>query len=413
MNYEAILSEIKKLYLANTIPWVIGFSGGKDSTTVLQMVFYALCDLPKRKLSKEIHVISNDTLVENPAIVRHVNEQLEKVKTAGKTKLFKHNPELFNVARVTPKLEDTFWISLIGKGYPPPNRWFRWCTERLKIKPTNSYILNAVNKHGHAIILLGTRKSESAHRAATMNNYDKGRRLRKHSLSRAFVYAPIADLSNHEVWSYLLQCRNPWGGSNRKLLGLYQNACSGGECPFIIETGTQSCGKSRFGCWVCTVVDRDKSMENLVENGEKWMEELMHFRNWLYNIGRQTNQLLPEHLDSSVKFGPLLFRTRWQILNKLLNIQERLRIDLITPNEVHYIYELLQKESKGEIKEGLRKFLFELSNGKRVATVSDFNILLTSRRRLGPMHLKRAKLVGTRKVSHHYCQLTRLMYYLQ
>ncbi len=66
VNYESILSELQELYLADTIPWVIGFSGGKDSTTVLQMVFYALSALPKEKLSKEIHVLFNDTLVENP-----------------------------------------------------------------------------------------------------------------------------------------------------------------------------------------------------------------------------------------------------------------------------------------------------------------------------------------------------------
>jgi hypothetical protein len=133
MDYRALLSDIQEVYLGDDVPWVIGFSGGKDSTTVLQMVFYALSELPKEKLSKEIHVLSNDTLVENPAIVEHVNQQLKKIEVKGKTELFKHNPELFRVVRVVPKLEDTFWVNLIGKGYPSPNRWFRWCTERMKV----------------------------------------------------------------------------------------------------------------------------------------------------------------------------------------------------------------------------------------------------------------------------------------
>jgi len=411
LNYKAILSEIQELYLADTIPWVIGFSGGKDSTTVLQMVFYALSALPKGKLSKEIHVLFNDTLVENPAIVKYVDEQLEKIETAGKAELFKYNPELFNVVKVTPKLEDTFWVNLIGKGYPSPNRWFRWCTERLKINPTSSYILKTMDGNGQTIIVLGTRKAESGNRAASMNNYNNGERLRKHTLLNAFVYAPIAELSNHEVWAYLLQAPNPWGSDNRSLLSLYRNACSGGECPFMIETGTQSCGKSRFGCWVCTVVDRDKSMENLIENGEEWMEELLNFRNWLYDIRQQANQYVPKHLDSSVKFGPFLLRTRREILNKLLSMQERLPIELITPDELRYICELLEKESEGEVKRGLRKFVFELPNGKRVAAISDFNILLTPRKRLGPMHLKRAKLIETGSVSSSYSRSTRVMYY--
>ena len=411
VNYEAILSEIQELYLADNIPWVIGFSGGKDSTTVLQMVFYALSALPPKKLSKEIHVLSNDTLVENPAIVKHVGEQLGKIKTAGKAELFRHKPELFNVIRVMPKLEDTFWVNLIGKGYPSPNRWFRWCTQRMKINPTSNYIFNTVNKYGHAIIVLGTRKAESASRAAVMNSYDNGKRLRKHTLPNAFVYAPIADLSNHEVWSYLLQCPKPWDGSNRKLLALYKNACSGGECPFVIETGTQSCGKSRFGCWVCTVVRRDKSMENFIDNGHKWMGELLDFRNWLYDIRQQTNQYVPRSLNSNAKFGPFLLKTRREILDKLLNMRERLPVELVTPDELHYIHELLEKDLEGQVQQGLRKFVFELPNGKRVATISDFNILLTTRKRLGPIRLERAKLIGTQNVSPNYAQSTRVMYY--
>lgn len=411
-DFRALSSEIQEVYLGDSIPWVIGFSGGKDSTTVLQMVFYALSELPKRKLSKEIHVLSNDTLVENPAIVKHVNKQLKKIETQGKTGLFKHKPELFNVVRVTPKLEDTFWVNLIGKGYPSPNRWFRWCTQRMKITPTSNYILNTVNKHGRAIIVLGTRKAESSNRAAAMEKYNNGERLRKHTLPNAFVYAPIADLSNHEVWSYLLQCPNPWDGSNRKLLALYKNACSGGECPFVIETGTQSCGKSRFGCWVCTVVKRDKSMENFIDNGDKWMEELLDFRNWLCDIRQQTNQYVPKQFRSNVKFGPFLLRTRQEILNKLLDMQKHLPVELITKGELHYLRGFLKRESQAAVKKGMKKFVFQLRGGKRVAIISDFDILLSSRKRLGPLSLKEAKLVRARNVSTHHTRSTRVMYYM-
>lgn len=412
-DFRALSSEIQEVYLGDSIPWVIGFSGGKDSTTVLQMVFYALSELPKEKLSKEIHVLSNDTLVENPAIVRRVNEQLKKIEVYGKSKLFDHKPQFFNVIRVTPKLEDTFWVNLIGKGYPSPNRWFRWCTQRMKITPTSNYILNTVNKHGRAIIVLGTRKAESPNRAVAMENYNNGERLRKHTLPNAFVYAPIADLSNNEVWSYLLQCPNPWDGSNRKLLALYKNACSGGECPFVIETGTQSCGKSRFGCWVCTVVARDRSMENFIDNGDSWMEVLLDFRNWLCEIRQQTNQYMPRRFESNAKFGPFLIRTRQKILDKLLRIQKQSPVELITKNEIDYIHELLKKERRGKVKKGLQKFVFGLPNGNRMSTISDFNILLTTRRRLGSVCLQDVKLIKTYNVSPRYLHSTRVMYYIK
>ncbi len=413
IDYRTILHQIQKTYLKDNIPWVIGFSGGKDSTTVLQMVFYALSVLPKEKLSKEVHVLSNDTLVENPIIAKCIDKQLKKIKSAGKTRLFAHNRKLFNVVKVKPKLEDTFWVNLIGKGYPSPNHWFRWCTERLKIKPTSDYILNTINKHSRAIIVLGTRKAESSSRAAIINKYNNGKILRRHTLPHTFVYAPIANLSNNEVWAYLLQSPNPWGSRNRELLKLYGNACSGGECPFVIETGTQSCGKSRFGCWVCTVVDRDKSMENFIENGEKWMEGLLTFRNWLHSIRQQRSQYISGRLKTNVSFGPFLLRTRQEILRRLLKLQKQLGVTLINYDEIHYIRALLQKEDKGRVKKGLQKFVFKLSEGKYIVTISDFNVLLTPRKRIGPIRMKQAKFIRSQIVSSKYSKSTRVMYYLK
>src|ERR1700744_275373 len=109
----------------------------------------------------------------------------------------------------------------------------------------------------------------------------KGSSLSRHSsLHNAFVYAPIEALSTDDVWTYLLQNPSPWGNDNRDLVTLYRNA-QAGECPLVVDTTTPSCGNSRFGCWVCTVVNRDASMEAMVENGEEWLEPLLEFRNRL------------------------------------------------------------------------------------------------------------------------------------
>lgn len=411
--YTEIKKEIQTLYSSNKTPWIIGYSGGKDSTTVLQMIFYALDELPKKKLTKAIHVICNDTLVENPAIVKNIDKQLKLIKKTGKSNLFKHNPKLFYVKKVKPKLEDTFWVNLIAKGYPSPNRWFRWCTERLKIRPTSKYISKMLSKKdGKTIIVLGTRKAESRNRAVSMSNYDNGSNLREHTLPNTYVYAPIADLNNNDVWAYLLQSPNPWGSNNRELLALYRNACSGGECPFVIETGTQSCGKSRFGCWVCTVVERDKSMEHFIENGEEWMKPLLDFRNWLQEIRQQSYQYIPNRLISNgVRFGAFLIRTRLEILNRLLEMQGKLRIELISNQEIDKIQSLLKVESQGIVKRGFQKYILKLPSGKHITVISDHNLLDTPRRRLGPIHLKQAKLLRSYNISSKYLQSTRIMYY--
>ncbi|MCP5495461.1 MAG: hypothetical protein H7A23_12960 [Leptospiraceae bacterium] len=133
---KIVVSEIKEQFLEDELPWVIGFSGGKDSTAVLQLVFSVIAELPIDKRNKEFHVLSNDTLVENPNVVDYLDKQLEKIEKFGKNELYRHNPDAFQTTKEVPKLENTFWLNLIGKGYPSPNKWFRWCTQRMKIRPT-------------------------------------------------------------------------------------------------------------------------------------------------------------------------------------------------------------------------------------------------------------------------------------
>lgn len=329
---KAVSKEIVEQYKKeDNRPWIIGFSGGKDSTTLLQLVFYALSSIPKTELHKEIHVLCNDTLVENPAVVRYIDDTLDKIRTAGERFGFP-----MKVVKVTPALADSFWVNLIGKGYPSPNRFFRWCTERMKINPTNEYI-KKVTHNGEAIILLGTRKAESSNRAHSMKQYERKRRkLRRHSLPGVYVYAPIANLSDKDIWNYLLNVPSPWGVNNNILYTLYRNA-SGGECPLVIDTSTPSCGNSRFGCWVCTVVEEDKSMEGLIDTGETWMEPMLDMRDWLREIRNDPAKRMPYRRDLSDGMGPFTKEAREEILNCLLSVQKQTGINLISEDELSAI----------------------------------------------------------------------------
>jgi DNA sulfur modification protein DndC len=333
-----ILKEIKEQYFEDNLPWVIGFSGGKDSTAILQLIFYAISEISELSRKKEIHVLSNDTLVENPNIVKFLNRQLNAIEDEGKKNLYKHNPALFNVTKVTPKLEDTFWLNLIGKGYPSPNKWFRWCTERMKINPTNDYILQTVNKNGKAIIVLGTRKAESVTRAINMKRYElEGIRIRKHSLPNAYVFAPIAELSTKEVWAYLINNENPWKIDNQELLNVYRNASDIMDCPLVIDDTTPSCGNSRFGCWVCTVVEQDKSMQNMISNGDEWMTPLFDLRNWLKEIRNDETKREKQRRTGQDGLGPFTLTTRMEILEKLLLIEKELDMEFISLPELSAI----------------------------------------------------------------------------
>ena len=340
ININYLENEIIDQYLYDenlTRPWIIGFSGGKDSTMLLQVVWNALSKIDPILLTRKIYVVCNDTLVENPRIVKFISATLKKVQQAANLQQL---PLI--VVQTTPKLDDSFWVRLVGLGYPAPNRFYRWCTERLKINPTTRLIQEKIGENGEAIILLGTRSAESSKRAVSMRKHElKYQRLRKHSLPNAYVYAPIKDVTTNEVWQYLNQVHPPWGGTHKELVTLYRNA-SAGDCPLVIDHTTPSCGHSRFGCWVCTVVNKDKSMEGLIENGEEWMMPLWDIRNFLIET-RDNPETWREKQRRSGEiheryWGPYKFSTRVEILRRILTAQKEIQkvegIELITHQEM-------------------------------------------------------------------------------
>lgn len=274
--------EIRELYLADEVPWIIGYSGGKDSTAVLQLIWNAVAELPVAQRKKEIHVISTDTMVENPVVSTWVERSHSSMRDLAEEIVMPFSPRILR-----PTTDESFWVNLIGRGYPAPRHKFRWCTERLKIKPSNRYISEVVTQNGEAILCLGVRKSESSARAKVM---ERNRRYRVRdnlspsaTLAGCLIYSPVEDWTNDDIWYYLNREKNPWGVTNKDLLGMYAGASADGECPLVVDTSTPSCGSSRFGCWVCTLVEKDKSMTAMIQNdAEKdWMMPLLELRNAL------------------------------------------------------------------------------------------------------------------------------------
>jgi len=292
---ERIIDEIADQYAVSDKshrPWIIGFSGGKDSTVLLTLVWRALLKIRELHkhlpLNRPVYVVCNDTLVENPIITEYVFEVLNCIEKAAKDQGL---PII--VKTTTPKLEDSFWVNVLGKGYPVPNNTFRFCTDKLKIKPTSKFILDQLDETGEAIVFIGTRLAESANRAKTIRKHEvKGKRLTKHPLnSNTYTYAPIKELYLEEIWYIINSFQSPWGFDNSKLFQIYKDASADDyECPSVVTDNKHtSCGQSRFGCWVCTVVKEDKSMRALIENGFDWLQPLLEYRNKL-NAGRNISE---------------------------------------------------------------------------------------------------------------------------
>ncbi|MCF6319798.1 MAG: DNA phosphorothioation system sulfurtransferase DndC, partial [Proteobacteria bacterium] len=281
-----IIDELIDQYIIedNNRPWIIGFSGGKDSTVMLILVWLSMLkvknNINEKYLRREIWVVSNDTMVENPVVSQYVSKILLQIQESA----IKHNLPI-KVKKTMPRLEDSFWVNLIGKGYPTPNNTFRWCTERLKIKPTSRFIDELISHNQEAIILVGTRMDESVSRAKSIKNHEiKGKRLTKHPLQKnVFVYSPIKYLMLEEVWYIINAIKPPWGKDNKELFDMYSDASADDyECPTMIASNShKSCGQSRFGCWTCTVVQKDKSISAQIDNGKLWLAPLRDLRDWI------------------------------------------------------------------------------------------------------------------------------------
>ena len=341
-----ILDELRDEYRQpHNSPWIVGFSGGKDSTLLAQLVFEMLLELPPRARVRPVHLVANDTLVESPIIAQHLDAVLERIGAAVEPLRLP-----VTVAKTVPELDQTFWVNLIGRGYPAPSRMFRWCTDRMKIAPTARYVRQQVDAAGRVIMLLGVRAAESRQRAVSVFRYrNAGERLNPHnSLAGCMIFRPIVDLETDEVWQYLLQAPPPWGGTHRDLITLYRNA-TGGECPLVTDKSeAPSCGtsSSRFGCWTCTVVEKDRSAEAFVEAGHGTLEPLLEMRDWLKKLRDDNSKRSPRRRDGSLNFvgdgrlipGPFTLATRREILDRLLAVQDEVGFELISADEIDSIH---------------------------------------------------------------------------
>jgi DNA sulfur modification protein DndC len=331
-------------------PWIIGYSGGKDSTLVAHLVFEMLMGLPPSERNRQVHIVANDTLVESPLVVQHIIDSIAEIENAA---LAFGLPVVTKITRPAP--DQSFWVNLIGRGYPSPNRSFRWCTDRMKILPTSRYIKSQADTAGQVILLLGVRRTESATRAASVGRYDNGERLNRHNdLQGCMVFRPIVELDTEDVWEFLALNEPPWGGSHLKLIGLYREA-SGGECPVVTsKEDAPSCGttSSRFGCWTCTVVEKDRSLEGFVESGYAEFSPLLDFRDWLASIRNDKERRQARRRDGRITItdggvfvpGPFTLQTRSEIFERLRALEKETGQALISEEEIGLIHEIWAEE---------------------------------------------------------------------
>ena len=344
---EAIATEYRNRH---SDPWIVAYSGGKDSTLLLQLVWEMLLELKAEERHRKVYVVSNDTLVESPVVIDHLKNSIDIIRGEAKEAGL---PVSVHVTQ--PAVDQTFWVNVIGRGYIPPTRNFRWCTDRMKIKPTNRLIERLLARHRRAVLLIGTRRSESQSRRRNMNRHGvTADTTNPHSsIQGCRVFAPLADLVDDDVWIVLMQRRPPWGGTHRNLITLYRNA-GGGECPLVMtKDDAPSCGTTspRFGCWTCTVVQKDRSMRGMIDSGhaeQEKLELLFDFREGLIELREDNDNRLPVRRDGRTKtradgstvYGPFTLEVRQGILNRLKELESQSGESLISKSEVEAIEDI-------------------------------------------------------------------------
>ncbi len=343
-QYENIIPHVKSVvldaYIQSKVPWIVTYSGGKDSSIVLDLVLKAAKTHPN---GPQIYVVSNNTRIESPLVINHLKDMHSIIR-----KHIDSTGMNASVHLTEPPLNNSFWVNLIGKGYPAPNQMFRWCTSRLKIDPTTVFTEETLGSK-NVLMTVGTRESESVSRKINIAKHEQTNYYSNHTTKENFrIFMPIRYLTDDHVWEYLSTNEPPWGGDYRNLINLYREAY-GGECPVITDQSQlnqPSCGERspRFGCWTCTLVKDDSSLKGLIESGHNELSALYDFRNWLVQTRNNKDNRYPfnrkgqaRYNNGKLSFGPYRIEFRNEILNALLNVQKETNMNLITATEIRII----------------------------------------------------------------------------
>jgi len=329
---EQIKDEIHNAYCDDQTPWVIAYSGGKDSTMTLQIVVETITKKTK-KPKKEIHILYANTRVEPPPVINNAKTLLEKIESWAKEKNLPVKTKI-----LYPELKDSFFTLMLGKGYLPPTRYFRWCTERLKVRPIKKFIRELIKKQSSCVVLLGMRLKESISRDNGLKKRGYSKWMPFEGVKGAMIYAPILELSIEDVWSYLLENEPPWGTDNSCLRTLYTGGNS--SCSLF-------CGGIRFGCWVCTVVKKDRCTEGLSQiPGWEWLENLLEYRDLMLDIRDKPENRIWRQNNGQRYLGPLNLKTRKFLYRELKNLESKLGQKILSAAEEKMIHNFWKNEEK-------------------------------------------------------------------
>lgn len=325
---------IREAYLADEVPWIVGYSGGKDSTAVLKLVIQALSGLSS--YHKPVTVVFCDTGVEVPCAANLAHRALQ-------TFAAKCAREAMPIETIVakPRPSERFFVKVIGRGYPPPTDKFRWCTDRLRINPVSDLL--RAKGHNKAVVVVGVRLDESSARNLTLAQSDNGDRFwrRQNGYADRCLFMPIVDFTVDDVWGVNLDQARDCALRGPEVADLYAEAS--GYPSERTQTGAP-CKPARFGCWVCTVAKNGVTLKNLIRSGRTELAPLLDFRMWLEKERSNPEYRWPVRRNGDPGPGPMTMWWREQALQRLLEAQELSGLVLVEQTEINGVYEQWEAE---------------------------------------------------------------------
>lgn len=313
--------------------WIVGYSGGKDSTALLKVLLAAARGA--RRVPSWLRVIYCDTGVENPVLDAYVKGALRRLDQEF---LELGLPFRVSVLRAPP--ENSFFVKIIGRGYPPPTNSFRWCTKNLRIRPVSDFIHKVADEN--AIVALGLRGDESQQRDRSIASNGGGVWQRqREAKTRHRIFLPLLNLTISDVWDVNFMFGRPFAFAAKDLERLYRDAS--GECPILKSPAAAPCASGRFGCWTCTVVRKDRSATKLVQAGHIELRPYLEFRNWLAQFRNDTSQRWSKRRSGAPGAGPFTLEARRTILERLTVLEEYTGASILSAEErarIEYLWSL-------------------------------------------------------------------------